>query len=212
MPMLALLLAAGLGASAAPAAAAAAVPAPSAVRTGRNRTGEERLRGLLESIRSKHEKEQRDAIFGPGAAAELRDAVAKTTGPGKKLYADRLPGMAADPFDLCRDLEGCKEAPLSMHVEDDALINDAFVALARPWLNLQKARGREVKITADPGQGVVLALEGLLTQPTVTLEASPAPTGGFDVSLAEGRTAAAVYAAERSAALSRLADAAPKAQ
>lgn len=208
MPMLALLLAAGLSASAAPAPAPAARKAPaSSVRTS-----EERLRGLLSGIRAKHEKAQREAIFGPGAADELRDAVAKNTGAGKKLFADRLPGMAADPFDLCRDLEGCKEAPLSMHVEDDALIDDAFVALARPWLNLQKARGRELKITADPGQGVVLSLEGLLTQPTVTLEASPAPTGGFDVSLAEGQTAAAVYAAERAAALTPALAAAPKAQ
>jgi hypothetical protein len=71
--------------------------------------------------------------------------------------------------------------------------------MARPWINLQKARGKDVSVSVDPGQGVTLKLDGLEKQPSVTLEASPAPTGGFDVSLREGAAAAAVFAAERAA-------------
>lgn len=158
---------------------------------------EEQLRAKLASIRAKHEKAEREAILG--AAAELRDAVSTQTGAAKKALANRLPGMSPDPFNLCRDLERCPQAPLSLHVEDETLIDDAFVALARPWLNLQKARGKDATVSVSSGEGVKLALEGLEKQPSVTLQASPAPTGGFDVTLAEGPAAAAVYAAERAA-------------
>ena len=179
MNLLALLLAG--------AAFAAQAPAPKAP--------EEALRTKLAEIRSRHEKAAREAVMGAGE--ELRDAVAS----GKKQMANRLPGMSAEPFNLCRDLARCAEAPLSLHVEDDTLIDDAFMALARPWFNLQKARGKEVTVTVDPGQGVQLALSGLPAQPSVTLESIPAPTGGFDVTLREGEAAAAVYARERAAIL-----------
>jgi hypothetical protein len=109
--------------------------------------------------------------------------------------------MAADPFNLCRDLSRCPEAPLSMHVEDQSLINDAFIAMARPWFDLQKARGKDVAVAIDDGLGVQLKLEGLPRQESVTLEASPAPTGGFDVSLREGPQAARIYSSERAALL-----------
>jgi hypothetical protein len=88
-------------------------------------------------------------------------------------------------------------------VEDQRLINDAFIAMARPWFNLQKARGKDVAVTVDAGLGVQLKLEDLPRQETVTLEASPAPTGGFDVSLREGPQAALVYASERAALLAK---------
>ena len=45
-----------------------------------------------------------------------------------------------------------------------------------------------------------LTLEGL---PAVTLEAGPAPTGGFDVTLDNAVEAARVYSTERAAVLSR---------
>ena len=84
-------------------------------------------------------------------------------------------------------------------MEDQKLINDAFIAMARPWFRLQEARGKAVEVVVDAGLGVVLKLEALPGLDSVTLEASPAPTGGFDVSLREGAAAAVVYAAERAA-------------
>ncbi|MBI5239250.1 MAG: hypothetical protein HY926_02150 [Elusimicrobia bacterium] len=160
---------------------------------------EERLRVLLTDIQAKHVQEAREAVLG--SADELKDAVANQSGPAKKGMMDRFPGMAADPFNVCRELARCPEAALSMHVEDQKLINDAFIAMARPWFKLQEARGKAVAVAVDAGLGVQLKLEGLPGLESVTLEASPAPTGGFDVSLREGSAAAVVYAAERAALL-----------
>lgn len=162
------------------------------------RASEETLRGMLLKLRHHDAWKVREAVIGD--AEELRDAVVSGTGTAKARFADRLPGMAKDPFDICRDLSGCRQAPQSLHVEDQALIDDAFLALARPWFKLQEARGKAVTLTVDPGTGVRLELEGL---PTVTLEAGPAPTGGFDVTLNDGPEAAQIYAAERAAVLPR---------
>ena len=184
MMLPALLLATGLQAALTPAATAPSV-----------RPAEETLRVLLAQVKHRHTEETRVALLGAGA--ELRDAVIAEKGAAKKQIMNRLPGMAADPFNMCRDLQRCAEAPLSLHVEDDSLINDAFLALARPWFNLQRARGQSVAVSVDPGEGVQLALTDLSEQPSVTLEASPAPTGGFDVTLREGAAAGKVYARER---------------
>jgi hypothetical protein len=163
------------------------------------RPSEETLRVMLLNLRQHHAWEVRQAVLG--AADELRDSVAAGAGSAKEQFADRLPGMAKDPFDLCRNLAGCPAAPQSLHVEDDALIDDAFLALARPWFNLQKARGKAVTLTVDPGVGVRLSLEDFPQHPVVTLEASPTPTGGFDVVMDESPAAAHAYAVERTAVL-----------
>ena len=168
-------------------AEAPAKPAP--------RASEETLRVMLAKVRGRHDWQVRETMLG--GAEELRDAVATESGAAKKQLANRLPGMARDPFDICRDLKGCREAPQSLHVEDDALIDDAFQALARPWFKLQQARGKAVTLTVDPGAGVRLELEDMPQRPSVTLTAAPAPTGGFDVSLEEGPDAARAYAAAR---------------
>lgn len=165
-------------------------------------TPEEQLRAALSRVRSANTWELRRAVLGD--AADLRDAVANGAGAEKKRLADRLPGMSKEPFALCRDLERCREAPQSLHVEDTALIDEAFVALARPWFHLQKARGKAAGVAVEPGVGVKIELEGLEGLAFVTLEAMPTPTGGFDVSLAQGRGAAERYAAERAAVLQRL--------
>lgn len=94
--------------------------------------------------------------------------------------------MAAEPFNLCRDLVRCPEAPLSLHVESEALIPDAKLALSRPWTNLLKARGKA-------GEG----LEGF----GLSLRVTAVATGGFDVSLVSREDAALRYVRERSAAL-----------
>lgn len=164
------------------------------------RAPEETLRVMLADLRRKHSWEVREAVLG-GAAEELRDAVAAGEGPSKERLADRLPGMAKDPFGICRDLAGCREAPVSLHVEDPVLLDDAFLALARPWFKLQKARGKGVAVTVDPGTGVQLKLEGFPKLAAVTLAAEPTPTGGFDVTIEEGAEAARAFAAERAAVL-----------
>ena len=164
------------------------------------RHSEETLRVMLAKVRTRHVQEVRRTVIG--AAEELRDSVAA----GDKRLAMRLPGMARDPFDICRDLRGCPEAPQSLHVEDTAIVDDAFVALARPWFKLQEARGKAVTVSVDPGSGVELKLEDFPARPVVTLEAAPTPTGGFDVTLADGPEAAKAYAAGRAAALKRAKD------
>lgn len=177
------------------AGAAFAEPAPKVIV----KHSEETLRVMLANLRQKHTWAVRKAVLG--SAEELRDAVVSGEGAAKEKLANRLPGMAKDPFDICRDLVGCREAPLSLHVEDAFLIDDALVALARPWFKLQKERGKAVTVSVDPGTGVRLILEDLPQRPVVTLEASPTPTGGFDVLLEDGPKAAQVYAAERAAVL-----------
>jgi len=161
---------------------------------------EESLRVMLADLRRKHNWQVREAVLG-GAAEELRDAVASGDGAAKERLAARLPGMAKDPFGICRDLETCREAPASLHVEDPVLLDDAFMALARPWFKLQKARGKAVTVTVDPGTGVRLTLEAFPKAPVVTLSAEPTPTGGFDVTIEEGPEAAKAFAAERAAVL-----------
>ena len=180
-----------------PLAAGLALAAPQAAPV--KAAPEETLRVELSKLRQHHAWEVRNAMLG--AADELRDAVAAGRGEEKAKLASRLPGMAQDPFDVCRDLTGCEQAPQSFHVEEDALIDDAFMALARPWFNLQKARGKDVKVTVDPGVGVKLDLEDLPGRSFVTLEALPTPTGGFDVSVDEGPEAAKAYVAARAAVL-----------
>jgi hypothetical protein len=149
---------------------------------------EEVLRAKLGAIRREHLRTDRRAVLGP--SARLRDAVAERAAAGAPRPS----------VPLCADLEDCRQAPLAVHVEDNALLDEAFVAAARPWLKLQEARGKAVSVAVDPGVGVRLRLEDLPSQPVVTLEAQPsAADGGFDVVLVEGPAAARAYARERAA-------------
>lgn len=163
---------------------------------------EEALAVMLAKVRQDHAADMRRSVLG--GAEDLRDAVAAGTGHERKRLAGRLPGMSEQPFDLCRTLARCPEAVASLHVEDDSLTDDALRALARPWIKLQEARGKAVKVTVDPGIGVQLELEDLPSRPVVILTASPTPTGGFDVAVEDGAEAAKAYAAERAALLGRL--------
>ena len=181
-------------------AAGAAFAAPPAKPVYLSPT-EEALAVQLSQLRQARVLETRQAVLG--GAEDLRDAVASGAPSDKKLLADRFPGMAQEPFDLCRDLAGCPEAPRSIHVEEDFLADDAFQALARPWIKLQEARGKAVTLTVDPGVGVRLELEDMPGLPAVTMTAIPAPTGGFDVAVEDGAAAAKVYSAARSEVLAR---------
>ena len=167
---------------------ALATPAPA-----KPRDPEENLRVQLLKLHHAREYGVREAVIG--SADELKDAVKSENGAAKKRLAARLPGMARDPFDICRELKDCKEAPQSLHVEDNKLVDDAFLALARPWFNIQKARGKAVTVTADPGAGVRIELEDFPGLKAVALTAEPTPTGGFDVVLDEAAEAAKAYAA-----------------
>lgn len=167
--------------------ASALMPAPEAA-----------LAGELARLRASRAEAARAALQ-IGAAEELRDSVAAVEGSERRRLAARLPGMAEDPFNLCRTLDSCREAPASLHVEDHALADDAFLALARPWLRLQEARGRAVKVVVDHGLGVRLELEDFPALPVVILTASPAPTGGFDVAVEDPAAAARAFSAARAA-------------
>lgn len=159
----------------------------------------EDLAVALAKLRRGREAQMRSAVMG--GAEELRDAVSAESGHAKKALMNRLPGMAEDPFHICRKLKDCKEAPVSLHVEDQTLADDAFLALARPWYALQEARGKSVKVSVDPGTGVKLELEDLPGLESVTLSATPAPTGGFDVVIDNAKEAAKAFSAARAAVL-----------
>jgi hypothetical protein len=163
------------------------------------RPPEEKLRSLLVAVQRRHIKETKEVVLGAGD--ELKDAVAKENGHAKKAMLKRLPGMAADPLDLCRDVNRCHEAPLSTHVDDHSLINDAFLAMARPWFVLQKARGKGVAVAVEAGLGVQLRLDGLPGLAAVTFQAEPVPSGGFDIVLQEGPQASQAYAQARAVRL-----------
>jgi len=160
---------------------------------------EVKLAVLLSSLRQNHASAMRRAVMG-GGAEDLRDAVATGSGETRKRLAGRLPGMAPEPFNICRTLAACPTAPLSLHAED-SLTDSAFQALARPWIKLQEARGKKVVVKLDPGAGVVLELEDMPAWPVVILAAEPAPTGGFDIAVENGPEAAKAYAAAREAVL-----------
>jgi hypothetical protein len=185
-----LLLAAGV-------AFAAPAPKPKAAP----KSAEDALSVGLSRLRQKRSLEMRRAVLG--GAEDLRDAVAAGSGAERKRLAARLPGMAVEPYDICRDLGRCREAPQSLHVEEHFLADDAFRALARPWIKLQEARGKAVKVVVDPGAGVRLELEDLPRWPVVTLSAEPAPTGGFDIVVEDGVEASRAFAVERASVLSR---------
>jgi hypothetical protein len=160
---------------------------------------EEVLRGKLSALRHDHDLAVRRTMFE--GAEELRDAVTSGAGPAKVQLANRLPGMASNPFEICMDLDLCPEAPSSLHVDEPEKIDDALVALARPWFKLQEARGRGVAMRVEHGSGVQLSLEDFPQQAVVTLTAEPAETGGFDVSSDAGPAAAKAFAAQRAALL-----------
>jgi hypothetical protein len=163
---------------------------------------EETLRGMLLKIRNPHDWEVRQEIFS--GAEDLRDAVASGTGNEKLRAADRLPGMAKEPYSLCQDIFACAELPEFLHVESPEKIDEAILGLARPWFNLQKSRGKAVEVVVDHAVGVQLKLEDFAAQPVVTFTAEPATTGGFDVVVVDGPAAAKAFAAQRAATLKSL--------
>ena len=159
------------------------------------------LRGKLSALRHDHDMAVRRTMFE--GAEELRDAVTSEAGPAKVRLANRLPGMAPDPFEICMDLVLCPEAPSSLHVDEPEKLDYAFVALARPWFTLQEARGKGVAMRVEHGLGVQLKLEDFPRQPVVTLTAEPAKTGGFDVLSDASPAAAKAFAAQRAALLTK---------
>lgn len=171
-----------------------AAPAP------QPKSSPEDLAVALAKLRKGREAQMRASIMG-GGAEELRDSVAAQSGAEKKALMNRLPGMAPDPFGICRKLKDCKEAPVSLHVEDQTLADDAFLALARPWYALQEARGKSIKVSVDPGTGVKLELEDVPGLSSVQMSATPAPTGGFDIAVENAKEAAKAFTAARAAVL-----------
>jgi hypothetical protein len=146
------------------------------------------------------------AGFSEGDKAGLRDAPAEPSSLRREIsiaeaaeksrLERRLPGMSEDPFDVCRTLERCAQAPRSFHVEDEALIPDALVALSRPWIALEKARGRRLLFTPTSSSGEKIAtLE--VSSGSLEIHAAPAETGGYDVWLVGATDPAKRFAAEK---------------
>ena len=165
------------------------------------RPAEERLRSLLEEQKQQRVQLVRQAV---GEDLSVRDALAAhPEAAGKRRVMDRLPGMSRDPFSLCRALVRCQEAPLSLHVEDEALLSDAFAALARPWIQLQRARGKDLSFQ-DAGdaseRAVAVTLDGL-PDAGLTMRATAVSSGGFDVSLRGREDPQALFQRERAAVL-----------
>ena len=108
----------------------------------------------------------------------------KAASAGRRLM-ERLPGMAPKPFASCRVLEGCAEAPLAFHIEKGEHVPETVAALVRPWVLLQKARGKELIFNFAPGAGdrlMNMNLEGL-PQASFAVHISAPLTGGCEVSL-----------------------------
>ncbi|MBI3550799.1 MAG: hypothetical protein HY078_17325 [Elusimicrobia bacterium] len=116
-----------------------------------------------------------------------------------RLLMERLPGYAPAPFASCRTLEGCAEAPVEFIVPDREAVDAAVGALVRPWILLQQAQNRYVRITRAAGKKGRLLEVKLGGYPGVALEvfAAAAPEGGFRVWLDGNAPPAAFYIAER---------------
>ena len=171
-----------------------------------DRSVEQRLRMLLQNRRLQPSEPASAAIpAGFDDLSDLRDAVAAAASPDslRRRLVGHLPGMAPEPFNLYGCLERSPEAPLSLHVEDEILIPDAIVALVRPWIALQKARGTPLEFEAPaaaPEPLVRAALEGLAPN-VLAVDVARVSTGGYDVFLRGGAELAKLYSRERSAIL-----------
>lgn len=195
----ALLLAAAAAHAAPPAKAAPPPP-----RThGSDAAVETKLRAWASSQKASVEA---PAGFTAEDKASLKDAVGERPSLHREISiaeaADRsrlmrrLPGVSEDPFNVCRTLERCYSAPLSFHVEDEGLIPDALVALARPWIALEKARGGRLAFTPlRSPDGLLARLEA--ESGTIEIRAAAAPTGGFDVWVAGGEDLSRRFLAEK---------------
>lgn len=132
----------------------------------------------------------------PAEAPSLRREISIAEAAEKSRLERRLPGMSEDPFDVCRTLERCPQAPMSFHVEDETLIPDALVALSRPWIALEKARGRRLLFTPTSGSGEKIAtLE--VSSGSLEIHAAPADTGGYDVWIVGSSNPAKRFEAEK---------------
>jgi hypothetical protein len=139
----------------------------------------------------------KDAVSEKGT---LRREITIAEAAERSRLARRLPGISEDPFNVCRTLERCHAAPTSFHVEDEVLIPDALVALARPWIALEKARGRRLMFTpSSAGNGLLARLE--TANGALEIRAAAAATGGFDVWISESDAAARRFLAEKAEVL-----------
>jgi hypothetical protein len=145
----------------------------------------------------------RDAVAAPRGPDELSRRLAKASGPERKVLLSGLPGLQAPAAPSCRSLSECAAPELSVSVADAALLPDALRRVVRPWMLLQQARGSSVELSPVDGGGdaaLKVGLKGLSGGP-LTVDVTPAPAGGFRVSVERPQELAALYAREREAAL-----------
>ena len=145
----------------------------------------------------------KDALGAKPTPQIMRARIKKADEEQKHRLLERLPGMAPSPFASCRVLEGCPEAPVSFHVPDAGLVNEALEALVRPWILLQRARYRKVVLRSAPDKGDRIArldLEGL-PKAGLEIHVAPAVSGGLNVWLKGKADPAELYRSERQALL-----------
>jgi hypothetical protein len=154
----------------------------------------------------------RPALSQPAAwtvEPDLKDALAPKRLEGmdpsdKRALIERLPGMAQEVFLSCRTLESCPKAPSSFFVRREELVGNAAAALIRPWMLLQKARGRELSLSAGTkGELARFSVAGL-PKTRLGIVSQPAPGGGYVVRLRGPKDPSAVYESERFSALASL--------
>jgi hypothetical protein len=182
---------------------------------------EDALRRFVErdpKLRAKLDEasQREEALLAAGRDPDLRDSVSDTNGPDRlKLrlaqapaperaaLLAQLPGVEAPPAPACRVLAECAAPELSVVVADASLLPDALRRLVRPWMLLQQARRAKVELTPADGAGdaaLKVALKGLAPEP-LTVNVTPAKSGGFTVWFDRPQELAALYVRERGAAL-----------
>ncbi|MBI4387246.1 MAG: hypothetical protein HY551_07675 [Elusimicrobia bacterium] len=142
---------------------------------------------------------------GPANVQSLKERIEQAEPIERRMLLERLPGMRAAAFDACRSLSTCARAPSLLHVENPSLVDDAVVALIRPWMILQNARGKELRIVSSAGAGeqlVRLKLGGL-EKAVLEVHASPTPMGGVNVWLYGRPDPSALFDQERRALLAQ---------
>jgi hypothetical protein len=122
----------------------------------------------------------KDAVAAP--APEIREDILRADGSKRQRLADRLPGMAPEPFDICRNLEQCTQARTSFHVDEESMVRDAVAALVRPWIILEKARGNALDFAPAQGGEKILDLKvKSLPDAALSVHVEAVSTGGYDV-------------------------------
>lgn len=137
---------------------------------------------------------QQEAAQPPIAEeTDLRDAISDSPPPSAKIPAPSA----------CKTLADCAAPELEIDADSARELHDSILRLVRPWILLQQARGKSVKIAAADGAGdaaLVVTPKGLRAA-ALTVHVTARPVGGFKVWLEDPLMLAWVYGDARGAVL-----------